>query len=33
MLVFNGDQISIDYEGRNKLAKEIENLADELFKD
>ncbi|MFJ8262738.1 DUF3006 domain-containing protein [Rummeliibacillus sp. NPDC094406] len=33
MLVFNGDQISIDYEGKNKLAKEIEDLANELFED
>lgn len=33
MLIFNGDQISIDYEGRNKLAKEIEDLANELFEE
>ncbi len=33
MLVFNGDQIFIDYEGKNKLAKEIEDLANELFED
>ncbi len=33
MLIFNGEKISIDYEGKNKLAKEIEDLANELFED
>lgn len=33
MLVFDGDQICIDYEGKKKLAKEIEDLANELFED
>lgn len=34
MLVFKGDnQISIDYEGKNKLAKDIEDLANELFEE
>ncbi|MGX9134183.1 DUF3006 domain-containing protein [Rummeliibacillus sp. JY-2-4R] len=33
MLIFEGNQISIDYEGKNILAKEIEDLANELFDD
>ncbi|OMC83374.1 DUF3006 domain-containing protein [Viridibacillus sp. FSL H8-0123] len=33
MLRFEGDSITIDHEGKKKLAKEIEDLANELFED
>lgn len=33
MLIFDGDNIMIDHNGTKKLAKEIEDLANELFED
>lgn len=33
VLIFDGDNIRIDHVGTKKLAKEIEDLANELFED
>ena len=33
VLVFNGDQITIDQKGTKKLKQEIDDLMDELFED